>query len=590
MFTQESLELLRQRIDLAEVLSGHLNLQRAGSSYKALCPFHEEKTPSFVVQKGDTHYHCYGCGAHGDAIAFLMSYVKMSFTDAVENLAERFQVTLEKTEGKGEKGPNKAKLKEALELACAMYHYLLLHSVEAQQALHYLYARGLTLDFIEQFQIGFAPAGGDLLMKYLQSSQIDPFIQQQAGLMSVTQHGRKRDFFSDRILFPIRDALGAVIGFSARKYKEETFGGKYINTPETPLFKKSRVLFGLSYSRARITKEMQAIIVEGQIDCLRLIHAGFNYTVAGQGTAFGEDHVRELLQLGIKKVYLALDADTAGKEASAKIGHLFQKKGVEVLIVPLPQGLDPDSLLTERGTQYFAELLEKSIDYLSFLYAFLAENKDLSSPSVKNTIVDSITQRIKQWEMPVMIHESLKKLAEIAQVPEAILGVGQITLPNLYVKKSASIKLLEVDPNRILEADLIRWLLLGSAAYPQLKTIAQHNLTKEDLCIPAAALLYETMMHKEKNTPCDLLTLGSVLESEDDQKFFNEIMQRKVNLSRAEEGFKETIRTILTRRWMEKREQIREQLQGGNLSEEEALLLAKQFDVLKAQVPEVVIP
>src|SRR5581483_4197855 len=321
MFTKESLEQLRQRIDLADVLSTHLSLQRSGSSYKALCPFHEEKTPSFIIQKGGSHYHCFGCGAHGDAIAFLMTHVKMGFSEAVESLAERFQVTLEKNEEPlGEKGPSKAHLKQALDLASQLYHYLLLHSADGQVALRYLYERGIDLDFIQKFQVGFAPRQGDILMRYLRAHSIDERIQEIAGLISISQSGRVRDFFCERIIFPIRDALGAVIGFSARKFKEETFGGKYINTPETPLFKKSRVLFGLSYCRSRIAKETKAIIVEGQVDCLRLIHAGFNYTVAGQGTAFGEEHVRELLHLGVKKIYLALDGDSAGQEAAVKIG------------------------------------------------------------------------------------------------------------------------------------------------------------------------------------------------------------------------------------------------------------------------------
>ena len=191
MYTKDSLELLRQRIDLAEVLSTHLNLQRAGSSYKALCPFHEEKTPSFMIQKGDSHYHCFGCGAHGDAIAFLMSHVKMGFTEAVEGLAERFQVTLVKSdEPQGEKGPSKAQLKQALEMASSLYHYLLLHSAEGQIALHYLYERGLDLDFIRAFQVGFAPRQGDVLMRYLHANEVDEEIQKEAGLISVMQGGR----------------------------------------------------------------------------------------------------------------------------------------------------------------------------------------------------------------------------------------------------------------------------------------------------------------------------------------------------------------------------------------------------------------
>lgn len=592
MFTKDSLELLRQRIDLPEVLSAHIHLQRSGSSYKALCPFHEEKTPSFMVKKGDSHYHCFGCGAHGDAIAFLMAHVKMSFAEAAESLAERFQVTLEKTDApQKEKGPSKAQLKQALELASELYHYLLLHSAEGQVALHYLYQRGLDLDFIRQFQVGFALKHSGVLMRYLLENGIDEKIQEETGLILTTQHGRRRDFFSDRITFPIRDPLGAVIGFSARKFKEETFGGKYINTPETLLFKKSRILFGLSYCRSRIAKEAQAIIVEGQIDCLRLIHAGFNYTVAGQGTAFGEDHVKELMHLGVTRVYLALDADDAGLAAAAKIGHLFQKKGIEVLVVPMPQNADPDSLLTEWGPEFFAILLKDSNDYLNFLFSYISKGIDLTSPSKKNEVVSAIVAKIKQWEMPVMVHESLKKLAEISQVPEAALGIGQISLPDLFIKKNSSVKIQEIDPNRILEGDFIRWLVFASSQYPHLSVIAKANISNEHLCVPGAARMYsEFLQALEENRSCDLLGLGSCLESEDDQKLLSEIMQRKINLAKAEEGFKETVRKILIRQWMNEREAIRAKLQSGALSDEEALDLARQFDQIKKCIPEVCIP
>ncbi len=592
MFTKECLDLLRQRIDLAEVLSSHLSLQRSGSAYKALCPFHEEKTPSFLIQKGDTHYHCFGCGAHGDAITFLMTHVKMGFAEAVESLAERFHVTLERAqELQGEKGPSKALLKQALELASDLYHYLLLHSEEGQVALHYLYKRGLDLEFIKQFQVGFAPRSSGVLMHYLKEKGVDEKIQETAGLVSINQSGRRRDFFSDRITFPIRDALGSVIGFSARKFKEETFGGKYINTPETPLFKKSRTLFGLSYCRSRIAKEAQAIIVEGQIDCLRLIYAGFNYTVAGQGTAFGEDHVRELVHLGVKRVYLALDADHAGQEASVKIGHFFQKKGVEVFVVELPSGSDPDSLLTEQGPEYFKELLAKSFEYLPFLFTYLSKGEKVLSASRKNEVVGAMVERVKQWEMPVMVHESLKKVAEITQVPEAMLGVGRISLPGIFVKKSASVQIQEVDPNRILEGDFIRWLVFASSQLPSLITIAKDNVPLDFLCISGAIKLYEQfLLSCEEGRAFDLLQLGAALESEEDQKLLSEIMQRRVNLAKAEEGFKETVHRILVRQWMGKREEIRLKLQAGSLTDEESLELLKQFDILKNKAPELRAP
>lgn len=589
LFTTNSLEMLRHKMDLFEVLSAHLTFQRSGSTYKTLCPFHEERTPSFIIQKGSAHYHCFGCGAHGDAISFLMTHVRMSFTEAVESLAERFQVHLEKEEEKGNtKTPNKIALKAALASASELYHYLLLHTEEGIEALNYLYRRGISLQFIRRFQIGYAPQHYNLLIQYLQTCGIEEDIMLQAGLIKVSG-GKKRDFFSERITFPILDSLGAVIGFSARKYKQSTFGGKYINSPETILFKKSRVLFGLSYCRVRIAKQQTVILVEGQIDALRLIDTGFDYVVAAQGTAFGEEHVKELLQLGIKKIYLALDADEAGQAATQKIGDLFQKNGIDTRVVALEKEKDPDLLLREKGPTYFAHLLETSSDYLNFLFFYLAKDHDLQVPSQKSQVVNQIADQIKHWQQPVLIHESLKKLAEIAQVPEASVGIDQICMPDLFISKQESIRLQEVDGDRILELDLLRWLLMGASQYPEIIGIAKANLKRNHFRVPSAWKLYVSLL--EHQSSCfDLLAIGSSLNDPEEQKLLSELLQRKINLNKTKEGFLEVLRKILLRDWMQKREQIRIEIQSGMYSEEETLQLARQFDVLKNQVPEVLIP
>lgn len=588
IFSQESLDTLRQRIDLVDVLSSHLDLKKAGAAYKGLCPFHDEKTPSFTIQKGDTHYHCFGCGAHGDAIQFLMSHLKLSFLDAIENLAQRFHVILERVEDSHEpQGPSKASQKEALEQACRFYHFILLHTPQGHQALSYLYNRGVDLDFIKSFQIGFAPASSGMLRSVLHKKSIKDEVMAEAGLVSHSKEGYWRDFFSDRITFPIRDPSGAVIGFSARKYKEETYGGKYVNTPETPLFKKSRVLFGFNYCRRRIAKERKVIIVEGQIDALRLIHAGLNFTVAGQGTAFGDGHVKELMALGINRVYLALDGDEAGLQAAIKIGNLFQKEGVEVFVVGLPAKSDPDTFLREYGVESFIKLLEVSIDYLSFAIQQKSRVVNIESPAGKNELIQEMIKMIRGWDHPLMVHESLRKLAQLTKVPEEIVGVGQEHLKNIYLKKSASVGQQVIDPDRIIESDLLRWLVLMGDTAPHFITLAKEHLKVEEFKVDVCRQAYQSYLTcYQEGKPLDLLSMIASMNT-DAQNYFSELFQKKVNRERSEQHFLESIQKILDRNWMEAREVIKMKLQSGNCSDEEALDLVKEFDELKRNPPNI---
>jgi DNA primase len=587
IYSKESLEALRRSIDLVEVISSNVDLKRTGSSYKGLCPFHDEKTPSFMIQKGDDHYHCFGCGAHGDAIHFLMTLQRLSFSDAVESLAEKFQVHLDVIEGKTEnKGPSKKILKEALEKASRFFQFYLLHTPEGYEAIKYLSKRSIYTDFIRQFKIGLAPKQIGMLKKILNEQGVTDDVMLASGLLRSS--GGYRDFFLDRITFPIHDPSGMVIGFSARKYKEETFGGKYVNTSETSLFKKSRVLFGLNYCRRRIAKERQVIIVEGQIDALRLIHEGFNFVVAGQGTAFGEEHIHELMNLGISQVYLGLDSDEAGVEAAAKIGNLFQNEGVEVDVITFPPGRDPDSFLREEGPDKLAHLLENSTPYLDFLVEFHSRAINVSTPAGKNEIVKILTHQIRGWKHSLMIHESLKRIANLLQVPEHMIGVGQEYSPNIHIRKSASIGLQKVDPTRILESDFLRWLLLMGGQLPRLIKIADLNIQPHHLINSSCQRIYQTYLRRaHNNLHCDILSL---IEQEEDQELLSNIMEKKVNLDKAEEHFIETVQKILDRDWMEKREEIKRKIQSGQCSDEDALLLLKQFDELKKAHPKVLLP
>lgn len=575
IYSKESLEILRQRLDLVEVIAPYVDFKRSGASYKGCCPFHDEKTPSFMIQKGDSHYHCFGCGAHGDAIQFLMSHQKMPFVEAVEFLAQKFQVHLERVEEKDiVKGPNKILLKEALREAAQFFYCCLLHTAEGHHALSYLYERGVDLAFVQSFMLGWAPSGKGIFREFMYSKGFKDEILIESGLLAITSGGYSRDFFSDRIIFPIQNHMGDVIGFSGRKYKEETFGGKYVNTSETTLFKKSKVLFGFNYSRRRIAKQRSAIIVEGQIDTLRLIQSGFNFTVSAQGTAFGEGHVKELLQLGLNKVFLALDADKAGQEATLKVGHFFQKEGVEVKVVSLPEGEDPDSFLMKRGPDAFKKELEDAIDYLSFLVNYWSCTFDIHSPAGKNEIIQNIVKSVREWNHPVMVHETLKKLAHLLQIPEEYIGLYQESTPYVYLKKQGAISPTLIDSDLILESDLLRWLFLLGKEQPRLLELVRLNLKEESFHSEYCRKLF---IFYQKYPHLDLLSSMIELEDPEVQMTLEEMMKKKVNKERAEAHLIETIQKILERNWMKERESISLEIQTEKHSEEKLMELLQVF-------------
>ncbi|HRD56154.1 MAG TPA: toprim domain-containing protein, partial [Parachlamydiaceae bacterium] len=485
-------------------------------------------------------------------------------------------------EGQDEpKGPSKAKMKEALLEACRYYHFNLLHTEEGRTVLNYLFDRGIDLDFITHFMVGLSPSQNGYFTKYMQEKGFYKDILEAAGLITL-KNNYCRDFFLDRIMFPIPDATGAVIGFSARKYKEETYGGKYINTAETALFKKSRVLFGLNHSRRSIAKLRKALIVEGQIDALRLIQEGFNLTVAGQGTAFGEGHVQELLNLGVNLVYLALDSDTAGEEATQKIGNFFQREGVEVKVVQLPDGMDPDSYLRQYDAGRFLNLMENGIDYISFLVQHHSKKININSPAGKNELVQLIAKQVRDWKHPVMVEESLRKLAFLTHVKEEMVGAMQDHVPNVYLKSASHSAIETIDADLILETDFLRWLHLMGESDVEFAALAKANIATHDLSVPACQKIYTALISNfEEKKPVDFVSLMIQMDDPKTQEILSGLMTKKVNQARALPHFTETIQAILDRNWMQKREEIKMKIQSGQSSDEEAIFLAEQFNNLK---------
>ena len=268
-----------------------------------------------------------------------------------------------------------------------------------------------------------------------------------------------------------------------------------------------------------------------------------------------------------------------------KIGNLFQKEGVAVQVAKMPPNTDPDTLLNEKGPPAIVDLMETAVDYLAFYYGELCQSLDPHSPSGKNEIVQTMIQTIRSWDHPLMIHESLRRVAELTQVPEKLIGIEAREAEPVFIQQVGSVRATGVDPNRILETDLLRWLLLVGPTDPSISKIAEENLNEEYFRVAVCRRIFKAYL---EHKPDDFLSLAAHFDHPEDQLFLSEILQKRVNPSKAIEGMCETVQKILERHWMESREEIRRKIQQGGHSDEEMLELARAFDKVKGNPPQVI--
>jgi DNA primase len=354
-------EAIRDRIDLVELVSHYVRLERAGKNFKGLCPFHTEKTPSFHVSPALNRFHCFGCGASGDAFTFLMRIEGLSFREAMRRLAERAGIELREESLPQESPDARERLRRLVYAANFFYRQCLQRAPHAQQ---YLAQRGLTPETIEAFELGYAPDGWEHLLRFLQRHNFSLADAEQAGLLKARDDGSGYyDRFRNRITFPIHDASGRVVAFGARALGDEE--PKYLNSPETPLFEKRHTFYGWHLARGEILRQKAALIVEGYLDLIMLHQYGFQHSLATLGTAFTEDHAARLKRL-VERVYLMFDSDAAGVRAALRAGEVLAQAGIPTLVVRLPQGDDPDSLLRTQGAAALQQALDTAIPLAHF--------------------------------------------------------------------------------------------------------------------------------------------------------------------------------------------------------------------------------
>ena len=410
---------VKEASDIVDVIGSRISIQRSGTYFRGLCPFHGEKSPSFFVDERLQRYKCFGCGESGDAFTFLEKYEGMSFAEALQHLADKANITLESYK-KSSDDELQEQLLEVLDLAKEYYHYLLTEHKTGEVAREYLKNRHVNNESIKLFQLGYSLPGWDGLMTFLhKKKKYSLDLLEQAGLILKGKNGRYYDRFRGRVMFPLRDSRGRVVGFSGRVLEGTAKDAKYINSPETLLYHKSKMLFGFSELFQHIRKAGSVIVVEGEFDVVTSQQAHVNNIVAIKGSALTEDHAKLLARVS-DTVLLALDSDEAGVKATKKSIDVLKSTKVELRVLQVPEGKDPDELI-RKDPKLWRETVKHSVTAYDFLISAAFIQFDATTPSGKRKIMEELAPVLSSVSHAVELEHYIKSVSEK-------LGVQQQTV------------------------------------------------------------------------------------------------------------------------------------------------------------------
>ncbi len=428
-FTDDTREQVRAAADMVEIVSAHTDLKRAGGGrYMGLCPFHEERSPSFSVNANDKLYHCFGCGVGGDVFDFVMSIENIDFPAALEQLADRYGVEVKREDEDpraAQRRQELARLTELMERAGAFYSNFFQTGEEAAKAREYLAGRGLGEEILGDFGVGYAPSAWDTLVVRSQRAGFRLNELERAGLAQKGRNGGSYDRFRERITFPIRDARGRVVGFGARAMRDQQ-GAKYINTAENELFHKSEILYGIDRARSSMAKADRAILVEGYTDVIALHQAGLTEAVGIMGTALTKQQVAQL-SATVNTVILALDADAAGQKAMLRAQEVAAGRQLRILVAAMPEGVDPaEMVIAEGGAERFRALVDDAIDLAEFQVGLILAGVDMTSPRDRDRGLSEAAPVLAQVPPGATRQELMRRVSEKLQIDSSVV-LGRVT-------------------------------------------------------------------------------------------------------------------------------------------------------------------
>lgn len=507
-FSNEILEQVRHAADIVNVIGEHISLKKVGNSFQALCPFHSEKTPSFYVNPQRQIFKCFGCGKAGNVFHFLMEMGGISFPEAVKQLAARYNIALPQIVYGDSDEKARGELIQLMNWS-VLFFQKQLNSANGQNAREYLKSRRFEPAMVEQFQLGFAPEEDGKLFRIAVEEGFSPKTLEKAGVIVHSQNNASsyHDLFRNRLMFPIWNGEGEPVGFGGRTLLESV-KPKYLNSPETPLFSKRKILYGFHHARPALKTWQYLVVMEGYTDVIMAHQFHFNQTVATLGTSLSEEQTH-LMRRYVGSVILLYDGDAAGQNAMIKVVSPFIKQGLMVRIAILPDNLDPYDLLLQKGAESFESLLKTAQDFLDFQLRKISEKYDLQTSSGRRYAIEFASQMIRQVPDPVTQKVLFTKVAEIFKLPPEFL-FGQ--MPEKRITSQISANQIETY-RQLLQRKEENFLLWAVLHYPGKMQEIFHYYAPENFQTPELGELAKQIASWDEETRAsDIASLSTKVD------------------------------------------------------------------------------
>lgn len=552
-YPDETIEEVRERSDIVDVISNYVKLKRSGSNYVGLCPFHNEKTPSFSVSRNKQMYYCFGCGAGGNVFTFIMEYENFSFVESVKYLAERAGVDLPAEEYSSEvkrEADLKTRLYDIYKTA-ANYYYYQMRTEQGKKAYEYLKNRELSDETIKHFGLGYSNIYSDDLYRYLKSKGYDDEILHKSGLLTYDEKRGVHDKFWNRVMFPILDVHNKVIAFGGRVMGDGM--PKYLNSPETPIFDKSRNLFGLNIARQSRTRKL--LLCEGYMDVIALHQAGFNNAVASLGTAFTSQQA-SLIKRYAEEVYLTYDSDQAGTKAALRAIPILKEAGLTAKVINMRPYKDPDEFIKALGKEEYQKRIEQAMNSFLFEIDVLEREFDFEDPEQKTKFFQETAKKLCTFEDEIERNNYIEAIARKYHITYEDLrtmvnrygaSLSNLNRYNTVVKadRESSKPNKEEDGIKQSQKILLTWLIEEPEIYEKIKDIITADDFKEEMYHKAAELVFEQFRENGKVLPAVILNQFSSKEEQNEiAALFNTGLVGEINHAEKEKAFNDTIHKV----------------------------------------------